>query len=128
RPVRGLGSRAAWRLVARPVGGPGRVPGWVVPWLSWRERQLVEAGRLGQAVDEVECLDRLARGALDEVVLDADRGDPAGPFIQGDVDPDVVRARDVLGRGWCGDDGDERLVGVGRGVHRVELGLADGPR
>ena len=79
-------------------------------WWSWRERQLVEAGRLGQAVDEVERLDRLARGALDEVVLDADRQDPAGPLVERDVDPDVVRARDVLGRGRRGDDRDERLV------------------
>ena len=66
---------------------------------SWRERELLEAGRLGQAVDEVEGLDRLAGGALDEVVLDADREDPAGPLVEADVDPDVVAAGDVLRRG-----------------------------
>ena len=78
--------------------------------MSWRERELVEAGRLGQAVDDVEGLDRLARGALDEVVLDTDGEDPPGPRVEADVDPDVVAARDVLGRGRRRDDRDERLV------------------
>ena len=59
---------------------------------SWRQRQLLEAGRLGQAVDEVEGLDRLAGGALDQVVLDTDREDPPGPLVEADVDPDVVAA------------------------------------
>ena len=39
--------------------------------------QLQQAGRLGQAVDDVERLDRLAGGALDEVVEHADGEDPA---------------------------------------------------
>ena len=50
--------------------------------MSWRERELLEAGRLGQAVDEVERLDRLAGGALDQVVLDADGEDPPGPRVE----------------------------------------------
>ena len=62
------------------------------PSSSRRQRELLETGGLGQAVDEVERLDRLARGALDEVVEDADREDAAGPRVGRDVDPDVVAA------------------------------------
>ena len=57
-----------------------------------RQRQLLETERLGQAVDEVERLDRLARGALDEVVDHADREDPAGPRVVAD---------ERRGRGCC---------------------------
>ena len=39
----------------------------------------------GQPVDEVERLDRLAGGALDEVVLDADDDDPTGPLVEADA-------------------------------------------
>ena len=88
RPARGLdpGRQPA----GREAGGDGgsSLDRWEVRrgrrdrggsrrWSSWRERQLLEAGRLGQAVDEVEGLDRLAGGALDQVVLDADGEDPA---------------------------------------------------
>ena len=62
------------------------------------QRQLEEARGLRQPVDEVEGLDRLAGGALDEVVLHADRDDPAGPLVEADVDADLVAAGDVLGR------------------------------
>ena len=93
RPARGLdpgrqpaGPEAGWDggVVARPVGGPSRTPGRAgfETWSSWRERELLEAGRLGQAVDEVEGLDRLAGRALDQVVLDADREDPPGPRVE----------------------------------------------
>ena len=60
--------------------------------------QLLEPGRLGQAVDEVERLDRLAGRALDEVVLDTDGDDPPGPLVEADVDVDLVAAGRVLGR------------------------------
>ena len=60
----------------------GRRDGRVRDLWSWRERELVEAGRLGQAVDDVERLDRLAGGALDQVVLDADGEDPPGPRVE----------------------------------------------
>jgi hypothetical protein len=62
------------------------------------QRKLLETGGLGEAVDEVERLDRLAGRALDEVVEDADREDPPGPRVGRDVDPDVVAAGDVLRR------------------------------
>ena len=65
---------------------------------SGRQRELLEAGGLRQPVDEVERLDGLAGGALDEVVLDADRDDPAGPLVEADVDADLVAAGDVLRR------------------------------
>ncbi len=41
---------------------------------------------------------------------------------------DLVAAGHVLGRGRARDHGHERLVGVGRGVQLVELGLGDRPR
>ena len=46
------------------------------------ERQLEQGGGLGQAVDDVERLDRLARGALDEVVEHADREDAAVALVE----------------------------------------------
>ena len=88
-------SRPAGRPVARPAGASSgsieapRCRRWSS---SGREGELLEAGGLGQAVDEVERLDGLARGALDEVVHDADGEDPAGPLVEADVDPDVVAA------------------------------------
>src|SRR5258705_6694629 len=94
--------------------------------MSWREGELVETRGLGQAVDDVEGLDRLSRGALDQVVLDADGEDPAGPRVEADVDADVVAPRDVLRSGRGGHDRDERFVAVGRLVQPVELGLGDG--
>ena len=75
-------------------------------------------GRLGQAVDEVERLDRLAGRALDQVVLDADGEDPVGPLVVRDVDQDLVAAGDVLGGRGRRHDGHERLVGVRRRVQR----------
>ena len=93
-----------------------------------RQRELLEAGRLGQPVDGVEGLDRLAGGALDEVVDDADGEDPAGPLVDADVDPAgccCPRTCFVAG-GWV-DHVDEGLAGVGLGVEGVELALGDGP-
>src|SRR5688572_18203209 len=104
-----------------PTASPGGMClGW---WRSWSERQLFEAGRLGQAVDEVEGLHGLARGALDEVVLDPDRDDPAGSLVEPDVDEHVVAAGRVLGRRRRGHDADERLVRVRRRVELVEVRL-----
>ena len=79
----------------------------------------------GQPVDQVEGLDRLAGGALDQVVDDADGEDPAGPLVDAHVDAAGVAAQDVLGGRGLGHDVDERLVAVGVGVERVELGLRD---
>ncbi len=59
-----------------PLGGPA-----VASASSWRQRELVEAGRLGQPVDGVEGLDCLAGGALDEVVDHPDRQDSARPLV-----------------------------------------------
>ena len=53
----------------------------------------VEPRRLRQAVDEVERLDALAGGALDEVVDHADREDPPGPLVDPHVDADVLLPR-----------------------------------
>src|ERR1700675_4236726 len=92
------------------------------------QRELFQARRLGQAVNEVERLDRLAGGALDQVVLDADGDDALGPLVVPNVHVDLVAAGHVLGGRWCGDHGHERLNPVGVGVERVELGLADRPR
>ena len=74
-------------------------------------------------MDEVERLDRLAGGTLDQVVLDTDGKDPARPRVEADVDPDLVAARHVLGRRCRRDDGHERFVGIGRGIQLVEFGL-----
>ena len=75
----GAGTRAGCaasrvRPAASPVGQGARraSSGATSACRSWRERQLVEAGRLGQPVRDVERLDRLAGGALDEVVDDAE--------------------------------------------------------
>src|SRR6187455_2072068 len=105
------------------MGDPTASPGArCLAWRrSWRQRQLLEAGRLRQPVHEVEGLDGLARGALDEVVLDADRDDPAGPLVEANVDEHVIAAGRVLGRWRRGHDPDERLARVRGRVELVEL-------
>ena len=62
---------------------------------------------------------------LTRLSIDADGEDPAGPLVEADEDPDVVAAGDVLRRRRRRHDRHERLVGVGRRVEGVELGLAD---
>ena len=102
-PARNPAGIAAWRSTGgRSVGsaesgswsvaGAGRSVSVVGTSSSRHQRELLEAGGLGQAVDEVERLDRLAGGALDEVVEHADREDAAGPRV------DVGRGP---GRGCC---------------------------
>ena len=76
-------------------------------------------------MDEVERLHGLAGRALDEVVLDADGDDPAGPLVEADVDEHVVAAGRVLGRRRRGHDPDERLARVRGRVELVELVLRD---
>ena len=51
-----------------------------------------QARRLGQAVDHVEGLDRLAGGPLDEVVEHADGEDAAVPLVEAAPDAGLVRA------------------------------------
>ena len=85
-----------------------------------------QAAVLGQAEEDVERLDGLARRALDEVVEDADGEHAARSLVAAHVDAEPVAAGDVLGRRRRRHDLDEALAGVRLGVQRVELGLVVG--
>src|SRR5439155_1811451 len=125
---------AARRSTAGRTGGGAEVAGAgaepaadvavIVVWLR-RQWELLETGGLGQAVDDVEGLDRLAGGALDEVVDDPEGEDPARAFVVPDVDPREVAAGHVLRRRGIGHDLDERLVRVRGRIEVVERRLRD---
>ena len=82
-----------------------------------------QTGGLRQSERQVHALHRAAGGALGQVVQGGDGDQPAGGRVDGDLDLDRVRAEHRLGLRplACGQQLDERLVGVGPGVGRVRL-------
>ena len=96
--------------------------------MSWREWELVEARGLRQAVDDVEGLDRLSRGALDQVVLDADGEDPAGPRVEALAQRDDRQLLLDLGDVPVATDAVRLDALVDLAEEQVRLGLAAGAR
>ena len=95
---RSAGSGARSGSVARDIERPRCGDGGRGGGQGGERAAGASAGGLGQAVDDVERLDRLAGGALDEVVEDADREDPAVALVEAAPDPGLVGAEDVLRR------------------------------
>ena len=88
--------------------------------LLGRDRILLEPRCLGQAEEDVEGLDRLSGGALDQVVDDAQGQDAAASRVHAAPHATQIAAVDVLGGRRFGDDLNERLVAVRLGVERVQ--------
>ena len=124
---------AGMRAAARPAGRTGESAGSGTSGdrssviRSWCERQLLEAAAVsGRPKTRLNAWTAWPAAPLTRLSIDADREDPAGALVDADVTRAWLLPRTCLVAGRSRDDRHERLVGVGRGVQVVELGLAHG--